>query len=260
MTERVARPVALQAPAQLVVERDRAHRRLDRVALQLAREEVHGRRADEPSHEEVLRVLVELLRRRDLLQDAGAHDRDAMPEGHGLGLVVGHVDGGRVQALLQARDGGAHLDAQLGVEVGERLVHEEGLRLAHDRAAHGHALALAAGEVGGLAVEVRLEVEDLGRLGHAAVDLVGLLLAQLQREAHVVAHAHVRVQGVVLEDHRDVAILGREVVDDLPADLQVALGDVLEPGDHAQRGRLPAPRGPDEHEKLAVRDLAGSGA
>ena len=255
MTALRARSVTLQAPAQLVVERDRAHRRLDRLAVHVAGEEVHGRRADEPRHEQVARVLVELLRRGDLLQDAGAHDGHAVAERHGLGLVVGHVDRGRVEALLQARDRGAHLDAQLGVEVGERLVHEEGLRLAHDRAAHGHALALAAGEVGRLAVEMRLEVEGLRGLGHAPVDLLGLLLAQLQREAHVVAHAHVRVQGVVLEDHRDVAILGGQVVDDLPADLQVALRDVLEPGDHAQRGRLPAPRGPDEDEQLPVGDL-----
>jgi hypothetical protein len=36
------------------------------------------------------------------------------------------------------------------------------LRLAHDGAAHGDALALAAGELARLAVEQRLEAEDLG--------------------------------------------------------------------------------------------------
>ncbi len=48
-----------------------------------------------------------------------------------------------------------HLHAQLGVEVGERLVEEEDLRVADQRAADGDALALAAGELRGLAVEVR---------------------------------------------------------------------------------------------------------
>ena len=39
------------------------------------------------------------------------------------------------------------------------------------------------------------------------------------------------------------------------ADLQLALGDVLEPGDHAQRGRLAAAGRPDEDHELAVPDL-----
>src|SRR3954453_17167131 len=76
-------------------------------------------------------------------------------------------------------------------------------------------LGLAAGEVRGLALQVLLEVEDLRGLVDAPVDLALVGLAQLEREAHVLAHRHVRVQGVVLEDHRDVAILRREVVDHL---------------------------------------------
>ena len=41
----------------------------------------------------------------------------------------------------------AHLHAQLGVEVRERLVEQEHLRVAHDGAAHGDALPLAAGKL-----------------------------------------------------------------------------------------------------------------
>ncbi len=48
---------------------------------------------------------------------------------------------------MQARDLDPHLDAQLGVEIGERFVEQEHLRLAHDGAADGDALALAAGEL-----------------------------------------------------------------------------------------------------------------
>jgi hypothetical protein len=65
----------------------------------------------------------------------------------------------------------------------------------------------------------------------------------------------VRVQRVVLEDHRDVAVLRRLVVDDLVADAHLAVGDVLEAGDHPQGRRLPAPGGADEDHELAVGDL-----
>ena len=75
------------------------------------------------------------------------HDRDAVAHRHRLDLVVGDVDGGRADLLLQPLDLAARLHAQLGVEVGERLVHQEHLRVAHERAAERDALLLAAGEL-----------------------------------------------------------------------------------------------------------------
>ena len=107
-----------------------------------------------PATKRLVGCVVQLAGRADLLHDPAAHDHDPVAEGHGLGLVVGDVDGRGAEALLQPRHLGAHLDAQLGVEVGQRLVHEERRRVADDRAAHGDPLALAAGEVGRLAVEV----------------------------------------------------------------------------------------------------------
>ncbi len=85
---------------------------------------------------------------------------DAVTHRHRLDLVVGDVDRRRAEPRLQAGDVGAGLDAQLGVEVRERLVHQEHARLAHDRAPHRHPLALATGERLGLTVEVGLEVEQ----------------------------------------------------------------------------------------------------
>ena len=65
-----------------------------------------------------------------------------------------------------------------------------------------------------------------------------------------------RIERVVLEHHRDVAILGLELVDDAVADGDLAAGDRLEPGDHAQQGRLAAARRADDDDELAVGDLA----
>ena len=77
------------------------------------------------------------------MKESAAHDRDPVPHRHRLGLVVRDIDRRHPEVPLDARDLGAHLDAELGVEVRERLVHEERLRVADDRAAHGDALSLA---------------------------------------------------------------------------------------------------------------------
>ena len=127
-------------------------------------EEVHRRRADEPGDEEVDGVLVERLRGVDLLQLALADHRDAVAHRHRLGLVVRDVDGGDAEVVLDPRDLGAHLHAELRVEVRQGLVHQERLRVAHDGPSHRDALALASRERGRLAAEQLVETEDARRL------------------------------------------------------------------------------------------------
>ena len=132
----------------VVVERDllvAQHRGERPVArLELGLDQVHRGAADETADEEVHRVVVQLLRRRDLLQLALAHDGDPVTHRHRLDLVVRDVDRRHAERALEPADLRAHLDAELRVEVRERLVHQEGLRLADDRAAHRDALPLAA--------------------------------------------------------------------------------------------------------------------
>ena len=79
--------------------------------------------------------------------------------------------------------------------------------------------------------------------------------ARAQREREVVEDGHVRVEGVVLEDHRHVALARVERVDEPLADADLALADLLEAGGHPQRRRLAASGGPDDHHQLAVGDL-----
>jgi hypothetical protein len=75
------------------------------------------------------------------------------------------------------------LHAQGGVQVGQRLVKQEHLGLAHDGAANGHALALAARQLLGLAVQQMLDVQDLGSVLHGGRSRPWAPLGQLQPKA-----------------------------------------------------------------------------
>jgi hypothetical protein len=89
-------------------------------------------------------------------------------------------------------------------EIGEGLVEQEDVGLTDEHAAHRHPLALTAGELGGPAVQQLLQAQHLGHLLDAPGDVTLGHPAPAQRIGEVARHRHVRVQGVVLEDHRDV--------------------------------------------------------
>src|SRR5205823_12235948 len=93
----------------------------------------------------VRRLPVQLERLADLLDPAVLHDDDPIAERHRLDLVVGHVDRGGLEALVKPLQLDAHLDAELGVQVGERFVEEEELRVAYDRAYDSVSLTLRSG-------------------------------------------------------------------------------------------------------------------
>ena len=224
-------------------------------ADRLAGDEIHLRRADEAGDEEIGRALVELQRRAVLLDIAGIEHDDLVGHGHGLDLVVGDVDRGGAELLLQPRHLQPHLHAERRVEVGQRLVEQKRLRLAHDGAADRDALALAAGEVARLAVQIGREIQRRGRGLDLAVDLRPRQARHLQAEADIAAHAHMRIERIGLEHHREPALGRRRVDHVLAVDQDLPAGHVLEPGDQAQQRGLAAAGGPDEHHEGAVLDL-----
>ena len=197
----------------------------------------------------------ERLRRPDLLEHAVVHDRDPVAHRHRLDLVVRDVDRGRADLLLQAPDLAARLRAQLGVEVRQRLVHQE--RPAARAPARGPAPRAAparrrAGPAGGRAARrCRARPPPPGRGGGS----LARHLPPPQPEREVVEHGHLRVQRVVLEDHRDVALARRDLVHDPRRRSAPRPRDRLEPREHPQRGRLARAGRPDEHHELAVGDL-----
>ena len=120
-----ASPASGSSVGCAAVQRHRDARAGRRATTSLGRNEIHRRRAHEAGDEHVGRALVDLARLGELLHAALMHDGDARGERHRLDLVVGDVDRGLAEPLVQLLDLGAHLDAQLGVEVGQRLVEQE---------------------------------------------------------------------------------------------------------------------------------------
>ena len=71
----------------------------------------------------------------------------------------------------------------------------------------------------------------------------------------VLAHRHVREERKVLEDRRGGTALGRQIVDALAANEDVAGGDLLEARNHSERRRLAAAGRAEKGDEFALLDL-----
>ena len=223
--------------------------------LKLSVDEVHLRRADEACDEQVARIVVQVLRRVDLLDKTVLHDDDSRSHRHSLDLVVGNVNERRAESLVDLGKLGSHRRTELRVEVRQRLVKKEYLRVADDSASERDTLLLTTGQSLRLSVKQVGDVEDTSGLFDLSLDLLLRGLAELQTERHVVKHRHMRIQSVVLEHHRDIAVLRSYVVYELVADEELALGDFLKSRDHTKGGGFTATGRSDENDELLVLDF-----
>jgi len=149
---------------------------------------------------------------------------------------------------------GSRLDTKLRVQVREGLIHQEYLGFANDGASHGDPLALPTRESFGLAIEVGLEIQQLGCVLNAGGTVLFANTGDLQRKPHVFCHGHVGVEGIVLEDHRDIAVFRRDIGDISVTDEDAPIIDFFESCEHSQRRGLSAARRPDENKELAIFD------
>ena len=127
-------------------------------------------------------MMIELERPADLFDVALVEHHDLVGHGHRFHLVVRDVDHRGLQFAVKAGQLSPHLYSQLGVEVGERLVEQKHLGLAHDGAADRHALTLAAGQRPRLALQQLGDLQDARRVLDAVADHRLLELRDAQSE------------------------------------------------------------------------------
>ena len=183
------------------------------------------------------------------------HHGDAVGERQRLDLVVGHIDHGRSEPIMQLLQFDPELCPELGVEVRQRLVEEENVDVADQRPPDRDALALAARKLRRAAAKQRLDLQELRRPLDPAGDLVLRHPRHAEAEGEVPLRRHPRIERVGLEDHADAAVLRLLPGDVLAVDPDLAAGDVEQAGDGVEQRRLPAARRPEQDDEFARRDV-----
>ena len=211
--------------------------------------------AHEARHMQIARPAIDLARGADLLHRSGTHHHDPVGHRQGLVLVVRDVDGGAFQLAVDAADFGTHLDAQLGIQVGQRFVHQDHGRFDDDGPGDGDALLLATGQLARQLVFVAFQLHQRQCRLHAAGDFIFAYASHPQAETHIVADRHVGKQCVVLEHHAETALFGRQDVDAGVVQPDAAFGQRGQAGQAVQGGRFAAARRPQQGDEFTTLDV-----
>ena len=181
-------------------------------------EEIHWWCTGETRHKLRHRPVIDFVGCADLHDVATGKHHDALGQCHRFHLIVGDVDRGCTDALVQLLDFSTHLRTQECVQIRQRLIEQEQFRLAYDRAPHRDALPLSARKRAGLPVKQVVDLQNHSGFPHAPFNIGYRKFAQLQAKGEIVEDIFVRVERVILEHHGDIAFSRRQVVDDAAFD------------------------------------------
>ena len=120
--------------------------------------------ADKVGDKGVRRLIVYILGRSDLLNDAVIHNDDGVAHRKRLFLVVRNINECDSHALLDFLQFGLHFLSQLQIQCAERLVKKQNLRVVRQCARYSHALLLPARQLFDAAFLKPFEVDDFQHL------------------------------------------------------------------------------------------------
>ena len=154
-----------------------------------------------------------------------------------LGRFGGGVDHRAAAVLEQSRKFAPELFAQLVIEVRQRLVQQDEVRILDQRAGQRDTLLLASRKFMGPTIQHAGEPQNLRHPSDAAGDLGARQAGHAERRGDVVEHRKILIVDELLVDHGDVALLDRHGGDVAAIQPNLARGRPLQPGHQLnQRG------------------------
>ncbi len=113
-------------------------------------------------------------------------------------------------------------------------------------------MAFAARQLARPSLDERADLEHLRYSIDAAINFASFDLSDSQRISDVLGDSHMRIERVVLEYHRDITILSRDIIHAVFAYEDIARSRVFQTGEHSESSGLATARRPEEDYKLAV--------
>ena len=197
-------------------------------------------------------------RHLDFAQDPAwiaAEHQDAVAHQHRFLDIVRHEDDaldGHPALRPQVQEIGAQSLGGQHVQRRKRLIHEQNIRVHHQRPGEAHALPHAARQLARIGGLEAVQADEVDRRQGSLADFRPRHALRLEAQRNIFEHRQPGKQREALEHHGDA---GRGAGDRLAHIAQVAGRRLRQPGDQAQQGRLARARPPQQPDDLPLPQL-----
>ena len=151
----------------------------------------------------ISRIIEDLIRGADLHHHAALHNGDTVADTHGLVEVMGNKHDGALFVALEAQQLILHLGADQRVKGGERLIHQQDIRVISQRTGKPDPLTHPAGQLIRIRICPLLQVDLFQRIQCTVVAFRFAHPGQFQAECGIIDHRHMRHQSKGLKHHAD---------------------------------------------------------
>ena len=152
---------------------------------------------------------------------------------------MGHVDEGNAQPLLEVLQFQLHGLPQFIIQGSQRFVQQQDLGIVHQGPGYGHPLLLPAAHLLGFPVPELFQLGQLEHFGHPFLLFLPGHFFHHQAEADILFHSHVGEEGIVLEHHVHIPLIGGQMGHVFIIQKNMARRRRFQTGDHAQHGGFP---------------------
>jgi hypothetical protein len=164
------------------------------VSHQFQLQEVHSWTSDKSRYEQVGWMIIWILGCIHLLDISILHHNNSVSHGHGFRLVIGYIDEGGLQALMQFRDLCPHLHPELGIQVGQRFIHEKYLGITNHGSSQSYALHFSTGKYPGFSMEQMPDLQNVRRLLNPPIDFRFGHSSDFEAKSHILVHCHMWIK------------------------------------------------------------------
>ena len=124
---------------------------------------------------------------------------------------MGYIDKGRICFQMQSLQLRAHFHAQLGIQIGQGLVHKQSLGARSQGSCNGHTLLLTTTELARITPGVFANLQHGHELSCSSLDLFLFPFQVFQAKGNVFIHRHMGPQSVVLEQKAHTTLFRRHI-------------------------------------------------
>jgi hypothetical protein len=155
---------------------------------------------------------------------------------------------------LQALNLGAHVQAELSVEITQGFIKQQQVWFFNERPSQGHTLLLSTRKLRRFALQQVLQLHERRNMFDLVLDDSARLTLDTQGKGEILINAQVRIERIALKHHANIALAGWEIVDDPSIEAQRTTGRAIDAGQHQERGRLATATGSEQGQKFSLGD------